>query len=44
MKRTSEDGVFPKRCFKCFYKSKHGEYCYIKPRAIHGCAAFTKKD
>ena len=39
-----EKDVFPKRCLKCFYKSKHGDYCYIKPRPLFGCAAFTKKD
>ena len=43
MKKTNEDGVFPKKCVKCFYKSKHGEYCYIKPRAVRGCVAFTKR-
>lgn len=43
MKKTSENGVFPRRCEKCFYKSKHGDYCYIKPRAIHCCATFSKR-
>ncbi len=43
MIKDEQRDIFPKRCAKCFYKSKHGNYCYIKPRATHGCAAFTKR-
>ena len=40
-RKRKDDGEFPKRCLKCFYKSKYGDYCYIKPRATHGCASLT---
>lgn len=43
MIKDEKKDIFPKRCANCFYKSQNGERCYIKPRASHGCATFTKK-